>query len=69
MKRAIIFTVFVAALAAAVAAQRQPPDPRSAGGGNCASNPYNCIDAPTTRTTALTPRIPCPRPRPCGSKR
>src|SRR5215216_5128991 len=25
---------------------RQPPDPRSAGGGNCANNPYNGIDAP-----------------------
>ena len=22
----------------------QPPDPRSAGGGQCAANPYNCID-------------------------
>src|SRR5437773_5975070 len=24
----------------------QVPDPRSAGGGQCASNPYNCVDAP-----------------------
>ncbi len=24
----------------------QAPDPRSAGGGQCASNPYNCVDAP-----------------------
>ena len=23
----------------------QPPDPRSAGGGQCAANPYNCVDA------------------------
>jgi creatinine amidohydrolase/Fe(II)-dependent formamide hydrolase-like protein len=22
----------------------QPPDPRSAGGGQCAANPYNCLD-------------------------
>jgi creatinine amidohydrolase len=26
--------------------QRPAPDPRSAGGGNCAANPYNCIDTP-----------------------
>jgi creatinine amidohydrolase len=24
----------------------QAPDPRSAGGGQCSSNPYNCVDAP-----------------------
>ena len=26
--------------------QRPAPDPRSAGGGNCSANPYNCIDTP-----------------------
>jgi creatinine amidohydrolase/Fe(II)-dependent formamide hydrolase-like protein len=26
--------------------QRPAPDPRSAGGGNCRNNPYNCIDTP-----------------------
>ena len=26
--------------------QRGAPDPRSRGGGNCASNPYNCLDTP-----------------------
>ena len=26
--------------------QRPPADPRSAGGGNCSSNPYNCVDTP-----------------------
>jgi creatinine amidohydrolase/Fe(II)-dependent formamide hydrolase-like protein len=25
-------------------------DPRSAGGGNCAANPYNCVDAPNPLT-------------------
>jgi creatinine amidohydrolase len=25
---------------------RGTPDPRTAGGGNCANNPYNCIDTP-----------------------
>ena len=32
-----------------VAAQgrgQRPPDPRTAGGGQCADNPYNCIDTP-----------------------
>lgn len=32
-------------LAATLAAQRAR-DPRSAGGGNCSANPYNCIDTP-----------------------
>src|ERR1700752_3809272 len=26
--------------------QRQPPDPRSMGGGDCAQNAYNCKDPP-----------------------
>ena len=26
--------------------QRPPADPRSAGGGNCSANPYNCVDTP-----------------------
>jgi creatinine amidohydrolase/Fe(II)-dependent formamide hydrolase-like protein len=26
--------------------QRPPPDPRTAGGGQCANNEYNCIDTP-----------------------
>ena len=38
--------VFV--LASSPAAQRsgQAPDPRSAGGGQCSANPYNCVDTP-----------------------
>src|SRR5215204_1545727 len=32
--------------AAAGRGQRPPADPRSAGGGNCSANPYNCIDTP-----------------------
>jgi creatinine amidohydrolase/Fe(II)-dependent formamide hydrolase-like protein len=31
---------------------RPPADPRNAGGGNCANNPYNCVDTPN----------PLPRP-------
>lgn len=30
--------------------QRQPPDPRTAGGGQCSANPYNCIDTPNPLT-------------------
>lgn len=30
--------------------QRPPADPRSAGGGNCSSNPYNCVDTPNPLT-------------------
>jgi creatinine amidohydrolase/Fe(II)-dependent formamide hydrolase-like protein len=55
MKNAIITVVLVAGLGAGFAAQqpaqgrggqRPPADPRNAGGGNCASNPYNCVDTP-----------------------
>jgi hypothetical protein len=35
------------------------PDPRTAGGGQCANNPYNCIDTP----------IRFRRPAPSGSKK
>jgi creatinine amidohydrolase len=30
--------------------QTQAPDPRSAGGGNCRNNPYNCIETPNPLT-------------------
>jgi creatinine amidohydrolase/Fe(II)-dependent formamide hydrolase-like protein len=57
MKRAVLFTTLVGAMAAAVAAQppqgrgqRPAPDPRSAGGGNCSANPYNCVDTPNPLT-------------------
>lgn len=37
--------------------QRPAPDPRSIGGGNCADNPYNCVDVanplPATNTVWL----------------
>jgi creatinine amidohydrolase len=42
-------TIVVAAgvfVAAQQGGQRQPPDPRSMGGGDCAQNPYNCKDTP-----------------------
>ena len=33
---------------------RGPRDPRTAGGGNCANNPYNCIDTPNPLKTPDT---------------
>ena len=48
MRTASLLAV-VFALTPAVFAQ-QARDPRSAGGGNCAANPYNCIDTPNPLT-------------------
>jgi creatinine amidohydrolase/Fe(II)-dependent formamide hydrolase-like protein len=47
--------LFVTATVAAQPAQgqrgqRPPADPRSAGGGNCSANPYNCVDTPNPLT-------------------
>jgi creatinine amidohydrolase/Fe(II)-dependent formamide hydrolase-like protein len=42
MKKTVL-TLIPLILTTSVPAQR---DPRSAGGGNCSANPYNCIDAP-----------------------
>jgi creatinine amidohydrolase len=39
-------TAALAQAGAASGGQRPAPDPRSAGGGNCAANPYNCVDTP-----------------------
>jgi len=57
MERAAVVALLVFVLAASPAAQppqgrgQQPPaDPRSAGGGNCANNPYNCVDTPNPLT-------------------
>src|SRR3982074_1549410 len=45
----------VAVLTCVVGAQRgQAPDPRSAGGGQCAANRYNCIDTPNPLKTPDT---------------
>ena len=47
MRRIASFFGVVAVLMGVAGAQRgQAPDPRSAGGGQCAANPYNCIDTP-----------------------
>lgn len=34
--------------------QRPAPDPRSIGGGQCADNPYNCVDAVNPLPPATT---------------
>ena len=34
--------------------QRREPDPRDMGGGQCAQNPYNCVDAPNPLPAANT---------------
>jgi creatinine amidohydrolase/Fe(II)-dependent formamide hydrolase-like protein len=39
-------TLLLAILASLSLATQQTRDPRSAGGGNCRANPYNCIDTP-----------------------
>jgi creatinine amidohydrolase len=59
MKKMAVFigivAMFGAVFGAVAGAQRgQPPDPRSAGGGECAANPYNCIDTPNPLKTPDT---------------
>src|SRR2546430_13065098 len=39
---------------AQTAGRGQAPDPRSAGGGRCDANPYNCIDTPNPLTPPNT---------------
>jgi creatinine amidohydrolase/Fe(II)-dependent formamide hydrolase-like protein len=34
--------------------QRREPDPRDMGGGQCAQNPYNCVDTPNPLPAATT---------------
>jgi creatinine amidohydrolase/Fe(II)-dependent formamide hydrolase-like protein len=56
MKRALLVVAAVCACGSIVVAaqargqgrgaQRPAPDPRTAGGGQCSANPYNCIDTP-----------------------
>jgi creatinine amidohydrolase len=46
MKRAALLFLVLALSGNLAAQQRGQRDPRTAGGGNCANNPYNCIDTP-----------------------
>src|SRR6476620_2529982 len=50
MKRAWILAALLVISASSLLAQgggqRPPADPRNAGGGQCAANPYNCVDTP-----------------------
>jgi creatinine amidohydrolase len=58
MKRAwviaALFAISVSSLLAQRGGQRPPADPRNAGGGQCAENPYNCIDTPNPLTPPNT---------------
>ena len=48
-------SLWSAAAAAQTPGQGRPPaDPRSRGGGSCAQNPYNCVDAPNPLPAATT---------------
>jgi creatinine amidohydrolase/Fe(II)-dependent formamide hydrolase-like protein len=50
----IAVVLFASGVAAQPPAGRPAPDPRSMGGGNCASNPYNCKDTPNPLPRADT---------------
>ena len=65
MRKLASLFIFATVLASAVAAQQpggapaqgrgqRPVDPRTAGGGQCAENPYNCIDTPNPLTPPNT---------------
>ena len=47
-------TLLLAILASLSLPIQQTRDPRSAGGGNCSANPYNCIDTPNPLTSPDT---------------
>ena len=42
---ALSFVILAGTFSAAQQGQRRQPDPRDMGGGQCAQNPYNCVDA------------------------
>ena len=46
MKRTILPLLVLALSVTLTGQQRGQRDPRTAGGGNCGNNPYNCIDTP-----------------------
>jgi creatinine amidohydrolase len=48
-----VLLLLTVALSISVSAQ-QARDPRSAGGGNCSANPYNCVDTPNPLPTPDT---------------
>src|SRR6186997_2977370 len=54
MTRAVLIAAGLCTLATLVAAQRGQQDPRDMGGGQCANNPYNCIDTPNPLTPPNT---------------
>ena len=46
MTRTTLLVLVLIAASTSLAAQQRERDPRTAGGGNCSANPYNCIDTP-----------------------
>jgi creatinine amidohydrolase/Fe(II)-dependent formamide hydrolase-like protein len=55
MRKLLFIVVLTVISAGAVGAEGQrAQDPRSMGGGNCANNPYNCVDTPNPLPTANT---------------
>ena len=54
MKRVALLLFLIALSVPLAAQQRGQRDPRSAGGGNCANNPFNCIDTPNPLKTPDT---------------
>lgn len=54
MKRVVLPLLMFAITVTVAAQQRSQRDPRTAGGGNCAANPYNCIDTPNPLKTPDT---------------
>ena len=54
MKRAVLPLLVLALAVTVTAQQRGQRDPRTAGGGNCSNNPYNCIDTPNPLKTPDT---------------
>ena len=54
MKNAVLPLLVLALAVTLTAQQRGQRDPRTAGGGNCSNNPYNCIDTPNPLKTPDT---------------
>ena len=54
MKNAVLPLLVLALAVGLTAQQRGQRDPRTAGGGNCSNNPYNCIDTPNPLTSPDT---------------
>jgi creatinine amidohydrolase/Fe(II)-dependent formamide hydrolase-like protein len=50
LRTTVVVFILSAGIASGQSRGERPQDPRSAGGGQCAANPYNCIDTPNPLT-------------------